>query len=424
MFWRVVALSASCLLPAGGTCPSNVVLPPANFTVAIAADVYLDFMPGVLRMFASRKPDVVIVNGDVGYYDCDPQAPSHFMHMVRQALGSSTPLFLTKGNHDEYGHNWEPMNGYADLLAQRWQSAGNLNDFACRGGWGINQTCRHKGVAFNFATHGCESCLGGQVQCGTSQGYQRACDSTCQAFPGFHTRAFENSSSLWRLCLWHKNMHNLQLGGKLDETGFGPYEECLRAGAMVFNGHEHSYARTRNLINMTRQTVDPAWSRADPLRVKEGSSFVVVGALGGYNKRPQLRCLPTTHPYGCNGEWGKILSGSHTETASVGATALILRFNVDGNPCKARIQLVSDQDEVLDEFEVYSQVALSEHCCPASPSVTSSTSSALFSSTKISSTSVGTTSAKTAQTGHTNALRLSHGLVQVSILFRLLSQLY
>jgi len=324
-----------------GTCPSDIPIPPENFTVVIAADVDLSLMADLLKAVALEKPDVVVLNGDIGYNDCNPSAPQLFMNMVDDALGKSLPLFLTKGNHDEYGDNWDRRSGYSELLQARWKQAQNLADFNCQGKWGVNQTCKRQGVAMNFATHGCESCGPAPGCCG-SDGWLYACpperitcNDQCQAGPGFHTNALQNFKGLWRMCFWHKNMHNLQVGGKVDETGYEPYEECLRAGAMIFTGHEHSYERTRSLTSMSKQTVDPEWNSADKLRVKEGTSFVVVGSLGGFNRRPQQRCLPTQYPYGCKGEWAKILSGSHQETTGLGATAVVMRFHVDGNPCKA-----------------------------------------------------------------------------------------
>jgi hypothetical protein len=31
---------------------------------------------------------------------------------------------------------------------------------------------------------------------------------------------------IWKICSWHKNQNAMQLGGKLDEMGWGVYETC------------------------------------------------------------------------------------------------------------------------------------------------------------------------------------------------------
>ena len=133
-----------------------------------------------------------------------------------------------------------------------------------------------------------------------------------------------------------------------DDVGWGAYAEAIRGGAIVATGHEHSYARTRTLVDAENQTVDPSCSDAVQLCVGPGRSFVFQSGLGGRSIRRQKRCLPTTFPYGCNGEWASIYTSS--QGAKYGA--LFIVFNVEGNPNRARGYFKNIAGVVVDSFTV------------------------------------------------------------------------
>jgi hypothetical protein len=155
---------------------------------------------------------------------------------------------------------------------------------------------------------------------------------------------------LWKVCAWHKNQTAMQLGGKGDWTGWGIYESCRQMGAFVVTGHEHSYHRTRTLSSTVEQQVDPACSDAKHVCVRPGAVPVFVTGLGGQSIRVQRRCLPTTYPYGCHGEWAFVY------TADQGARfgALFLTFN-EGDPQRARGWFKNIDGQVVDEFELFAQ---------------------------------------------------------------------
>jgi hypothetical protein len=140
----------------------------------------------------------------------------------------------------------------------------------------------------------------------------------------------------------------MQVGGKSDEVGWVAYETCREHGAIIATGHEHSYSRTKTLVSTQHQTVDWEWPEPNSLRVAPGATFVFVSGLGGRSVRDQERCLPTTYPYGCNGEWAKI----YTSDQGAQPGALFIEFHVDGNPNLARGYFKNINGEIIDEFTV------------------------------------------------------------------------
>jgi hypothetical protein len=166
----------------------------------------------------------------------------------------------------------------------------------------------------------------------------------------------ENDDHIWKICSWHKNQQAMQLGGKADEMGWGVYETCREQGAIIATGHEHSYSRTKTLIDIEEQIVDTSLhplvngvpSNPEKLLVSPGKTFVFVSGIGGSSKRNQDRCLPSIYPYGCNFEWAKI----YTTDQNAEFGALFITFNIDGDPTKARGYFKNINGEVIDEFEI------------------------------------------------------------------------
>src|SRR5439155_857100 len=114
----------------------------------------------------------------------------------------------------------------------------------------------------------------------------------------------------WKICSWHKNQNAMQVGGKSDEMGWAVYETCKDLGAIIATAHEHSYHRTKTLTSVQMQVVDPLCPDPNRLCVASGTpgkSFVFVSGLGGNSVRDQVRCLPSTYPYGSIG--GKQTAG-------------------------------------------------------------------------------------------------------------------
>ena len=82
-----------------------------------------------------------------------------------------------------------------------------------------------------------------------------------------------------------------------------------------------------------------------------GATFVFVSGIAGASIRDQERCLPTTYPYGCKGEWASIYTSD--QNAQYGA--LFIEFHVDGDPNKARGYFKDIDGAVVDQFTVTSQ---------------------------------------------------------------------
>lgn len=190
-------------------------------------------------------------------------------------------------------------------------------DAECSGEYGVDTLCRFRGLTF---------VLSGVGTYGTDH-------------EAFLDSALAGSDAIFRLCIWHKNQHDMQVGAKTDEVGWPAYQICARHGVPVITGHEHSYARTRALA-----AIGDRGQEHGPLGVPErlelapGRTFVVVAGLGGRSARSR------TVDHATDTWWASIYAQDYqlqngtlegTET-TIAYGALFIEFNVAAEPHTAR----------------------------------------------------------------------------------------
>lgn len=323
----LLILSTACLSSGGGpsptTAPTDVtahippitregakIQTPPNFKVAFIADQGLGRTSrAVLRMIKDEGAGMVLHQGDFDYRD-DPDA---WDQMINDILGPDFPYFASIGNHDV-----EAWSGYQQKMRARLSK---IDGTTCTGDLGVKSACAYKGLFFILSGVGT---MGSEHE--TYIRYQLAHDN-----------------STWRICSWHKNQRLMQVGGKKDEVGWGPYEECRKGGAIIATGHEHSYSRTHLMESFETQSVA---STSNTLQIEKGKTVAFVSGLGGGSIRDQNDELAA------NDWWAAIY------TAEQGANygALFCIFNEKGVESKARCYFKDIDGKIPDEFEIVSDI--------------------------------------------------------------------
>jgi hypothetical protein len=276
----------------------------------------------VLELIRDQNADFAVHLGDFGYFEGDPAAAPVWEDQLNSVLGPDYPYFGLVGNI-ELANDLDAWSVYRDLLEAR---LGRIPGAECTGDYGVNSACHYKGIFFIMSGVGL---LGsGHVPYMADQ--------------------LAQDDTPWSICAWHKNQHAMQLGDKLDDVGWEVYETCREGGAIIATANEHSYSRTRTLVDFEQQVVDPEQTDPNNVKVVPGSTFAFVSGLGGKSIRNQDRCLPTTFPYGCNGEWASIYASD--QGAKYGA--LFIEFNFGGDPNMARGQFINIDGEVIDDFMI------------------------------------------------------------------------
>ncbi|MCH7587793.1 MAG: metallophosphoesterase [Chloroflexi bacterium] len=223
---------------------SNAInLPPPDLKAAFIGDQSLSSnAEAVLNLIKTEGADLVIHSGDLAY-SSNIEA---WDQMISDVLGPSFPYFMSVGNHDS--GDWEE---YQQKFSERLNLIPDAICTSAPGQLGINSICTYKGLSIALSGVGTKG-----------SGHET-----------YIQQAFANDDHIWRICSWHKNMKKMQVGGKSDSTGWGVYEACLQAGAIVSTGHEHSYSRTYLMSSFENQIIA---STSSTLELEEGKLRCIV----------------------------------------------------------------------------------------------------------------------------------------------------
>ena len=306
-----------------------------NFKVAFIGDQGLGKNArAVLHLIKDENADMVLHQGDFDYED----DPEKWNQQINEVLGQDFPYFASIGNHD-----LDAWQQYQKNLQARLDK---IEGAECIGDLGVSSTCTYKGLFFILSGVGTK---GYGYPKNLSEAIPWRLRYWATALPSqflyglYIKRQLAQDNSIWRICSWHKNQRLMQVGDKLDETGWGVYEECRKGGAIIATGHEHSYSRTYLMENFEEQIVA---STLNTLEIEKGRTFAFVSGLGGRSMRDQVDELASS-PW-----WASV----YTATQDANYGALFCIFNVNGTKNKAHCYFKDIDGNIPDEFDIVSEV--------------------------------------------------------------------
>lgn len=298
--------------------------PPPDFKVAFIGDQGLGRnAEAVLNLIKREGAAMVLHPGDFDYDDNPPAWDAQ----ITKVLGASFPYFATVGNHDE-----EMWPGYQRRLLER---LARIPGAQCEGEVGVKAVCTYRGLFFILSGAG-------------TMGSGHA---------GFIASQLAADASTWSICSWHKNMHDMQVGSKEDETGWDVYQACQNGGAITATAHEHSYSRTLTLTKVgNRKAGHGATGLPDVMEVGPGKTFVFVSGLGGASKREYDSAHDRDAWWATYYTADRYLrNGVLVPTFTYDYGALFITFNVDGNPKKAKGEFKNIRGQTIDTFVIFAR---------------------------------------------------------------------
>jgi predicted phosphodiesterase len=310
-------------LPPGAT--------PENLRIAFFGDHGLGSLSvETLQLVISEDAEALVILGDFDYDD-DPTA---WHEQLDVGLGTDFPVFAVAGNHDV-----DAWDGYREVIMDRRASIAQAD---CTGTIGEQEACTFQNLLLVLTAVGTMDPPGDQ------------------SHEDFIAEQLGSSESIWKVCGWHKNQNDMQVGEKGDEVGWDAYRRCMDFGAIIATGHEHSYSRTVNLTDLGNEEAghgnllgrDPA-----QLELAPGNTFVVVSGLGGTGIREYIEDQHDDDTW-----WATIYTsdyvmqyGDVVEGLPVVPGVFFVDFHVDGDPYKARAYFKSVLGDIVDEFEIQAE---------------------------------------------------------------------
>lgn len=219
---------------------------------------------GVLNLIKAEGAKLTMMLGDTSY---SSSGDATWDNMVRNTLGSSDPVLFAVGNHDVDDSNYTNVRNLAQARLNRQTAVKCNSSYPTSTSSSSAMACQLNNVYF---------VISGVGTTGTIAGQESSLASNLNAAP----------AGAWRICAWHKNQQDMQVGGKTNEVGWTAYETCRKKGAIIATGHEHSYSRTHLLSSMSNKTVA---DNSSPYTLSNGSTIAFVSGLGGKEVRDQER---------------------------------------------------------------------------------------------------------------------------------------
>ncbi len=245
----------------------------------------------VLELIRDDQAELLLIQGDLGY---EQDAAAQWIENIDTILGKDFPVLMVVGNHENY--EWPTYWQWQKDKLER------VPVIRCEGDVSVKAYCTYKDL--------------GVVQVSPGIMEVEGIDGN-DDYAGYITAKFSEDPSTWRICSWHKNMRDMQVGGKGDSTGWAVYQSCLAQGAIVLNGHEHSYSRTYLMSSFEDKTVIHTNNDMD---IGPNSSISIVSGLGGREIRPQRH----------GGDW---FASIYTASQNANNGVLFCEFNNDKADC-------------------------------------------------------------------------------------------
>jgi predicted phosphodiesterase len=280
----------------------------------------------VLDLVRSEAAQLLAIAGDFSYRTKTAAVRVYFGNIDR-LLGERFPVLGADGNNDDWSQ-YQPF-------------------FQARlGGMGLNRTLI-SGDEYGLRFGGVQWVILGE-----------------RGNASFVRTQFASADDAWRVCMWHKNMHDMQTGGKRDEMDWATYRACQEAGAIIATGHEHAYARTLTLTDLgNRAAGHGATGSPDRLEIGPGQTFVFVSGLGGHSLR-DYECAK----HDDDTWWATVYTSNYylkagttvAKSCAKGSTvvqrytygALFITFNAGGDPNTAEAYFKTIDGETIDTFAI------------------------------------------------------------------------
>ena len=297
----------------------------------------------ILKMIVAEKADVIMINGDFGYYG---PAVNWKNRLLSSIDPDATRVIGTLGNHDLGSKTDEYISIFESFKTQK-----NGLKVNCTGTPGISQG--HDITAVDeVCTFGNVSIIGSAIgQVLTKPYLENQLESKLKNSP----------VNNWKLVGYHYTLGSMNPGIKGDEASHRFFDIIRQAGAIGAQAHTHTAMASCPIVSPFKRgspvLCHPDFINPELRFVGSGIGMFVDSSVGGKEVRGRVRCKKPTDA-GCAHMVDILSKNLYTRTDGVkktnfnGLGAMFLTFNLGGDPQKASAYFKTIDREVIFEFSI------------------------------------------------------------------------
>ncbi len=293
---------------------------PEEITIAfIANQGYNESAYDVINLIVSREPDLIVLNGNLGYDSYDDW--SDMMYDI------DIPFIGAIGYNDI-----DDWNDYYKHEIEYWFD----DDLSCNGLTGDQMACEFKGILF--------------VVSGVGTTY------TTENHLQFINESLKQDNK-WKFCIWNKANKDMRISDKPenDDLSLDYYDICREQSSLIITGYDETYARTKLISSFTPITIQ------DNYNLEDGKTIVFMSGLGGHGNETYNCSFHDT-----NNWWSTIFSENYYLNHSVQIEkscteplndkfdygALFVTLNSDGEEEKAKAEFITINNVTIDSIDI------------------------------------------------------------------------
>lgn len=297
----------------------------------------------VLKLVVQEKSDLLMINGDLGYYS----SPEAWQKKLLESVDINKLLVIgSLGNHDivfttkKYISIFQSFRNQDNGLTQSCSGQENLTEG--QDITAVDEVCTFGNVSI-------VSSAIGQVL--TDSYLEKQMDAKLKAIPNDH----------WKLAGYHYTLASMNAGIKGDEATYKFFDIIRQNGAIGAQAHTHSAMASCPIASEFAKGLailcHPDFKDIETRFVQPGTGMYLDSSVGGKAVRGRGRCS-NPNDTNCSHMVDLLTKNLYTRTDGIkktkfnGIGAMFIVFNEGGDANKAKVYFKNTSNETIFSFHI------------------------------------------------------------------------
>lgn len=223
-----------------------------------------------LQNIKKENAQALVILGDFDYTD----NPKFFEKMLDDNLGRDFPVLPVAGNHEDKKWFGDDINTYDNFVKNKINKLQNLcNIFDI----GLNYECKIGPLHIVFIS----------PDINIKQKVNKYADFISLMFTKDDNIKIKDKNT-WNICAFHKNNIDYKIEkNRQDNIDINIYDNCRKNEALILNGHDHSYARSKTVLSFKEKLFSTSTKDLDKniIELKDDKTGLIIAGMGGKSLR-------------------------------------------------------------------------------------------------------------------------------------------